>query len=161
MIRSFYPYFLNIAVLLLVCFLLFSCDDNGDDMRPELEIPNTYDGTNFTSSTTVQRAVLTQLSALTVEMQRGRQGGSVTQEALVSLFKAGSPSVEATTTTYYVGRLNGTGGWFDELAKSSGGSVYTPGAPQGQGGTLGGYLFDENGLELEQVVEKNKFYYLL
>lgn len=156
MIRSLKPYFFNISVLLMGAILLVSCNNN-DDIRPDLKIPSAYDGANFTSSTTVQRAVLTQLSALTTEMQRGRQGGLVTQEALVNLYKIGNPSVEATTTVYYAGRFNGTGGWFDELAKSSGGSIYTPGPPQGQGGTLGGYLFNENGLELEQIVEKGLF----
>jgi hypothetical protein len=74
MIRSLKPYFFNISLMLFVGILLISCNNNGDDIRPDLQIPSAYDGANFTSSTTVQRAVLSQLSALTTEMQRGRQG---------------------------------------------------------------------------------------
>ncbi len=153
----FYNCTYHITVLIITSVLLFSCNDNGDDIRPDLQIPTSYDGANFASSTTVQRAVLTQLSALTVEMQKGRRGEKVTKETLENLFKAGSPSVEAVTTPYYASLINGTGAWLDELAKASGGTVYTPGTPLGEGGTLGGYLFDENGLELEQMVEKGLF----
>lgn len=154
MTRSFYP---HIAVLCLLGFAFFSCDNDDENKLPQLEIPSSYDGANFTTSTVTQRAVLSQLAALTIELQRGRRGETVTQQTLQNLFKAGNPSVEAATTPYYTGRLNGTGGWFDELAKGSGGSIYTPGIPQGEGGTLGGYLFDENGLELEQIIEKGLF----
>lgn len=153
----FYNYYSHLAAFVFVSFLLFSCDDNGEDLRPDLQIPTTYDGANFTSATTVQRAVLGQLSALTTEMQKGRRGEKLTKETLENLFKVGSPSVEAVSTTYYTGLINGTGAWLDEMSKASGGSVYTPGTPQGNGGTLGGYLFDENGLELEQMVEKGLF----
>ncbi|MBK6993792.1 MAG: DUF4856 domain-containing protein [Lewinellaceae bacterium] len=42
------------------------------------------------------------------------------------------------------------------MAKASGTS-YTPGVPTGNGGVLNGYLFDENGLEYEQLMEKGLF----
>ncbi|WP_209329136.1 hypothetical protein [Lunatimonas salinarum] len=153
----FNNYYSRISGVALAGMLLFSCEDNGVDIRPDLQIPASYDGANFTTATTVQRAVLNQLSALTVEMQRGRIGEAVTQETLEDLFSGGNPSVEAVATPYYAGLITGTGAWLDELAKASGGSVYTPGVPVGEGGTLGGYLFDENGLELEQMVEKGLF----
>lgn len=147
---------IEIIVLLLICTAVISCD-NDENSVPNLDIPSVYDGTNFTASTVTQRAVLSQLSALTLEAQRGRRGEKVTKDDLINLYRAGNPSVENVTTTYYSGRLNDTEGWFDELAKASGGSIYTPGTPTGEGGTLGGYLFDENGLELEQLVEKGLF----
>jgi len=150
--RSFYP---SICSFILLSSVLFSCGDEGE--RPALSIPTTYDASGYSASTAGQQAVMTQLATLTTEMQKGRRGETVTQGALVSLYRAGNPNLESVATTYYSGRLNGTGGWFDELAKSSGGSVYTPGIPQGEGGTLGGYFFDENGLELEQMVEKGLF----
>jgi hypothetical protein len=53
-------------------------------------------------------------------------------------------------------KLDGTGGWLDQLAKASGGT-FTPGVTTGEGGTYGAYLFDENGLEMEQVMEKGMF----
>lgn len=149
-------YFVLIAffVLGLTCF---SCDNGDDPIRPDLQVPSTYDGSNFSTSTVTEEAVFSQLSSLTAEMQRGRQGQTVTLETLENLYGAGNPSVEDITTTYYADRITGTDGWLDELARASGGSEYMPGEPVAQGGTLGGYLFDENGLELEQVVEKGLF----
>jgi hypothetical protein len=52
--------------------------------------------------------------------------------------------------------MEGNNGIMNQLALSSGGT-YVPGPPIGQGGTFGGYLFDENGLELEQLLEKGNF----
>nr|MBI1230232.1 hypothetical protein [Cytophagales bacterium] len=150
--RSFYPI---VCSLFLLSSVLSSCGDEGE--RPALSIPTSYDASGYSASTPVQQAVLAQLAALTTEMQKGRRGETVAQGSLVSLYRAGNPNLEAVTTAYYNGRLLGTGGWFDELAKSSGGTVYTPGIPQGEGGTLGGYFFDENGLEMEQMVEKGLF----
>ncbi len=142
--------------LLLLSVALFSCNNDDENTRPQLEIPAAYDAATFSSATTTQRAVLSQLAALTAEAQRGRRGETVTKEALETLFKAGNPNLEAVATTYYAGRLQAADGWFENLARASGGT-YTPGIPTGQGGTLGGYLFDENGLEIEQLVEKGLF----
>jgi hypothetical protein len=150
-------HYYKVLALFLLGFTFFACDNEGENTTPQLDIPTSYDASGFTSSTVTQRAVMSQLAALTTEAQRGRQGQALTRETLEGLFKAGNPSLEAVTTSYYAGRLLGTGGWLDEMAKASGGSVYTPGPPQGEGGTLGGYLFDENGLELEQLMEKGLF----
>ncbi|WP_161993974.1 hypothetical protein [Cyclobacterium xiamenense] len=155
--RLFDNRYLMLTALFILGLACFSCDNGDDPIRPDLQLPTTYDGSNFSTSTGTQAAVLTQLSSLTTEMQRGRQGQTVTLATLESLYEAGNPSVETVTTTYYAGRITGADGWLDELAKASGGTVYTPGEPAGQGGTLGGYLFDENGLELEQLVEKGLF----
>ncbi|MDN3688504.1 hypothetical protein [Cyclobacterium jeungdonense] len=155
--RLFDNRYLTLIALFVLGLAFFSCDNEEDPTPPELQIPTAYDGTDFSSATATEAAVLTQLSALAAEAQRGRQGQTVSLETLESLYAAGNPSVEDISTTYYAQRLTGTGGWLDELAKASGGSVYTPGEPQGQGGTLGGYLFDENGLEMEQIAEKGLF----
>lgn len=155
--RLFDNRYLTLIALFVLGLAFFSCENGDDPMRPELQLPNAYDGTDFSATTTAEAAVLSQLSALTAEAKRGRQGETVTFESLENLYAAGNPSVEAVSTTYYAEKLTGNGGWFGELASASGGSVYMPGEPQGQGGTLGGYLFDENGLEMEQIVEKGLF----
>ncbi|WP_375585797.1 DUF4856 domain-containing protein [Cyclobacterium xiamenense] len=155
--RLFDNRYLGVSAVFALGLACFSCDNGEDPIRPDLQIPTAYDGSNFSTAAATQAAVLTQLSALTTEMQRGRQGQTVNLPTLESLYAAGNPSVEDVTTTYYDGKISGTGGWLDELAKASGGSVYAPGEPTGQGGTLGGYLFDENGLELEQMIEKGLF----
>jgi hypothetical protein len=132
-----------------------------EDERPALLIPTTYEASNYVSNSTTQRAVVDQLTALTNEAKKGRTAGqSVTKTALDNLFTSGNPSLQTLITNYYKGKLEGANGWFDELAKASGGS-YTPGTPTGEGGVFGtgtsAYLFDENGLEIEQLIEKGQF----
>ncbi len=143
---------------LLFIFFFSACNEN--DERPNLAIPANYEVTNYTSNATIQIALVNQLIALTDEAKRGRAGTSVTKTALDNLFTASNPSLEAEATTYYKGKLQGTNGWFDELAKASEGT-YTPGTPTGEGGVYGSessaYLFDENGLEYEQLIEKGQF----
>ncbi|WP_027000272.1 hypothetical protein [Eisenibacter elegans] len=145
-----------IALLVLLSFVQFSCSKK-EPATPALQIPQEYDGASFVANAATQTAVLDRLAALTSEAQKGRTSGTVvTRAALDQLFTTGTPSLATVITPYFRSRLEGDGGWFDELAKASGGT-YTPGPPTGQGGVLGGYLFDENGLELEQLVEKGQF----
>jgi hypothetical protein len=146
----------NYHVLGILCasLLFTACQD---EEKAPLTIPDRYDAAAFVANTTVQRAVGTQLEALVNETKKGRVAGAVLKyETLTNLYNAGSPSLKAITTTYYAGRLDGAGNWLDEMAKASG-LGYTPGNPVGQGGVFGGYLFDENGLEMEQMLEKGLF----
>lgn len=149
----------HISYIFVVAAIVFAmaCKKK-DTPRPDLQLPANYDGTNFATNAATQRNVLSQLSALTAEAQRGRNAANtVTKAALDNLFNTGNPSLANVITTYFKGRLEGTGGWFDELAKASG-NTYTPAPPSGgQGGVYGGYLFDENGLEIEQLIEKGQF----
>jgi len=145
----FYLFFL----LLFSGLVLVSCGDDDDDRDP-LMVPDEYDGSDFAANTTAEAAVRSQLSTFVNKAKEGRTPGvQVSASELDQLFAAGSPSLQDVTTSYYAGRLSG---WIDELASASGNS-YTPGQPNGNGGTLGGYLFDENGLELEQLLDKGLY----
>ncbi len=137
----------------LIAGLVFvSCDD--DDNEDQLVIPDTYDGSNFLANSTAEAAVRTQLSTFVNKAKEGRTTGlTVAAADLNQLFTTGSPSLQAVTTSYYSGRVTS---WIDELAKASG-NVYTAGPPTGDGGTIGGYLLDENGLELEQMLDKGLY----
>jgi hypothetical protein len=145
--------FSKLAVLLLLIPFLNACEKS----TPPLDIPTAYDGAAFAANTTTQDAVRTQLEALVNEAKKGRTAGTIlTYDVLSGLYNTGNPSLKSITTSYYAGRLDGTGNWLDEMAKASG-TGYTPGVTAGQGGTFGGYLFDENGLEIEQLLEKGLF----
>ncbi|MBL7774791.1 MAG: hypothetical protein JNK89_02245 [Saprospiraceae bacterium] len=90
-------------------------------------------------------------------MKKSRSAGVAVDFATLNhLYTTGTPSLAAITTPYYHNRISGAEGWLDELAKASG-NTYQPGSPQNQGGTYGGYLFDEYGLDLEQIIEKGLF----
>jgi hypothetical protein len=137
----------------LVTLFAVSCTP---DKKP-LDIPTTYDGAAFSTNAATQLAVLTRFSALVSEAQKGRIVGTVVSyNTLTNLYNTGTPSLKSITTPYFAGRLDSPGGWMDELAKSSG-TGYTLGTPVGQGGAFGGYLFDENGLEMEQMLDKGLF----
>ncbi|MCC7465608.1 MAG: DUF4856 domain-containing protein [Saprospiraceae bacterium] len=143
-------------ILLPFAFLLLLVSCGEKDKSP-LQIPDAYDGSAFSANTATQSAVRTQLEALVAEIKKGRTPGPVVDYNTISqLYNAGTPSLKSISTPYYAGRLDGANGWLDELAKASGG-IYTPGTPSGQGGTYGVYLFDENGLEPEQMIEKGLF----
>jgi hypothetical protein len=83
---------------------------------------------------------------------------TVERNVLEQLFNAGSPSLSDVITNYFKGRIIGDGKIIDELAKASG-TTWTPSSPDGssQGGVYGGYLFDEYGVEQEQLLEKGQF----
>lgn len=137
---------------------LSACSED-EDPAPGLNIPSSYDASNFSQNSQTERALVDQLNALTAEAKRGRDSAnSVSRRDLEQLFEAGKPSLSQSVTSYFGGKLEGDGDWFDELAKASG-KRWTPAAPSGnsEGGAYGGYLFDENGLEIEQLVEKGQF----
>jgi Domain of unknown function (DUF4856) len=137
-------------------FALFltACDDR--NIKP-LPIPDVYDGSLFANHTTAETSIRLQLEALVTEIKRGRATNTILSgKTLSDLYNVGNPSLKSITTPYYVSRIEGAGNWLEELANASG-TLYAPGAPAGKGGTFGGYLFEENGLELEQMVEKGLF----
>ncbi len=148
----------RVTYLFSFILLFFASCKKKESPRPDLIIPSTYDGANFDINASVQAAVLDRLASLTREAQKGRNPSVVVNKTdLDNLFRAGNPSLASIITSYYKARLEGTGGWFEELAKASGQGTYSPGPPTGEGGVLGGYLFDENGLEIEQLIEKGQF----
>ncbi|MCS6832861.1 MAG: hypothetical protein NZ521_04760 [Flammeovirgaceae bacterium] len=131
-----------------------SCSED-EDKKPALQVPTSYDGTNFVANTARETAVKNQLIALTNEVKKGRTGQKVQASTLRSLFNAGNPSLKAVTTPYYANFLDK---WFDEVEKASGGATLNLSTlPNGEGGTLGGYLFDNTGIEPEQLIEKGLF----
>jgi hypothetical protein len=144
-------------LLLLLTLAVFAFSNCADDSKDPLEIPATYDGTSFAANTADERGLLDRLTALTDEAKKGRVNGVTVQaSALNTLYTTGSPSLKSRSTAYFAGLMEGNNGIMNQLALSSGGT-YVPGPPTGQGGTFGGYLFDENGLELEQLLEKGNF----
>lgn len=144
-----------VLLALLAVVALMGC---GKDEKEPLTIPGSYDGAAFAANTATQAAVRNQLEQLVTEIKKGRVSGvTLDFTTLHDLFVTGAPSLYSISTPYYRSQIDGVGNWLDELAKASGGA-YTPGAPAGgQGGVYGSYLFDENGLELEQMVEKGLF----
>jgi hypothetical protein len=144
--------------LFIAAAALSACNNDDDaQLRNPLAIPSAYDGTSFEANSATEMAVLSQLAVLTNKAKEGRVNGvEVSYNELDALYQAGNPSLKDVSTPYFATLMHGEGAYLYELAKASGGT-YVPGPPTGEGGTLGGYLFDENGLELEQLLEKGQF----
>lgn len=146
----------HILLLVAAVSLLSACKDE-PIIEPGLTLPDNYNGSTFTVDAADQLALRGRLNAFVDEAKRGRNAANTVELAtLEGLFTAGTPSVQGSANSYFRGRLEGPTGWLAELAKASG-TTYTPGTPTGNGGAFGGYLFDENGLELEQLLEKGLF----
>ncbi|MDX2135605.1 MAG: hypothetical protein SFV52_12480 [Saprospiraceae bacterium] len=147
---------LTLYALLFASLAWTACND--DDEREPLNIPSAYDGANFNANTATEAGVRQSLTNLVNEAKKGRTAGvQVPFANLNQLYnQAGNPTLVSITTPYYAGRLNGASGFLQELANASG-TAYVPGPPTGQGGVFADYLFDENGLEMEQMIEKGLF----
>lgn len=149
----------KITLLFAAIVALLSSCKKDEEIKKTLEIPNTYDGSNFEANTSVQNALINQLTALTDEAKKGRTAtNTVSKENLDNLFELGTNPLSNEITSYYKNRLTGDGNWFDKLAKASG-KTWDPNSNDSNltGGVYGGYLFDAQGVEIEQLIEKGQF----
>jgi hypothetical protein len=134
----------------IACALLAGCSDASapDDT---LQVPAVYPNTDFQVNATTQLMLLDRLTQLVNVMKEGRQGAKVEVSAMRQHFGilSGYTSVYGATVFDAI----------DELAKASGGTYDPLKAPSenGEGGVYGGRLFDENGLEQEQQIEKGLY----
>lgn len=146
---------LSLAGAFIAALFLSACKKEDTSPTPTAA---SYDTTVFASNSSAERALGDRLAALQAEMARGRnQAVRLDAATLQTLFTTGSPSLRSAATPYYAEQVDR---WLAELAAASGNS-YVFDAPEagGQGGTSRdyGYLFDEHGLELEQLVDKGLY----
>jgi len=131
--------------------------DETNSENKSLAIPSAYDSTNFVGNLGDLISFRNHFDAMVNEAKKGRvtnQTASAT--AMENSFKAGTISIESFTIPAFAALLVGENGWFKELEKASG-TTYHVDSVSVQGGTFGGYLFDENGFEPEQIIEKGLF----
>ncbi len=145
---------LRFTLAIAVTTSFIACDD---DEKAPLIVPDDFDGSMYSTNTIAQTSLLANLTAITNEAKKGRVNGvEVSATTLNDLYNAGTPSLKASSSTYYASRLEGNDGWLAELSNASGGT-FTPEDRGEEGGTFGGYLFSENGVEKEQLIEKGLF----
>jgi hypothetical protein len=125
--------------------------------KPALVVPAYYDSINYPTTTAFVQPIRTHLDAIVTEVKRGRTPGQkVSATAMKTSFAASLPSLESITIPAYAALLTKADGWLDKAEKASG-NTYHPDSTSTMGGTFGGYLFDENGFEPEQMIEKGLF----
>ncbi len=136
---------------LLLGTIMFESCNSDSDKTPTLTVPATYDGSGFQSNTTSEKAILSELKTLVDELKKGRNAENTLSEAVLLGLYDGK-TLKTQTSSYYQSVVT------DALksAALASGKSYTP-SSESTGGVLNGYLFDKNGLEPEQVVEKGMF----
>ena len=135
-----------------VAIFASACSDSSDDVTPSA--PSTYNFENV--SYTGQTTRLGILGDLTTEMKKGNEGTAVSFEDLYTLYTDKKDGKEIKTKVHPAEQETFTS-WFKELAKASQSKL------AGESGVAGvvtsedgkkKYLFDENGIEYTQLVEK-------
>ncbi len=157
--------FYNYAFLAIALVFVASCKEDDRVTTPlssDLQIPAIYDSTGYEANVVTESQVRSELAALTRRMQVGRHMDSTVALAALQALYNGT-TLRAVTGASYQAKVDTA---LRELARATGKGVRYAweNAPNGDGGviptTVGGntgYLYDENVLEMEQVVEKGLF----
>ncbi|CAA9195306.1 hypothetical protein [Flavobacterium collinsii] len=136
----------------------FTSCTKDEQSTPPLVIPTAYDATSYTVNVVGEYELRTNFAAFINEVKKGRVAGTtVTESKLKELFEAGTNSVSKNTTVALRTEFLML---FAEIEKASKGKTYQFGKTPTEninGGVAGGYLFDETGLELEQIIDKGSF----
>ncbi len=128
-----------------------------------ITIPTTYDSPTFETNAAQELLLRQEFEDLlapmvTVESQLAADAGAtpVTQAQLNALWSKGTPSVMATTSAYYQAKVAPSLSAYG-IAVADG--AYVADVPDGgdKGGALGGYIFDANGVDLHQTIEKGSY----
>lgn len=144
---------LSITFISLLGISLSACLN--EEATPELLIPMVYPDDNFDTNVATERQVRTELIELRAalnEAEANAQDSTSTTPADITY----PTNLRGITLTSFATNANS---WINELerAANSGMPFDLENAPTGEGGILGTRLLDENGLELEQLIEKGSY----
>jgi len=150
----------KIALSLFVVGGLFtSCSDDDDDgiVIPTLTVPTEYLSTNFNANVVAENTVIDELTAMTSALNAAESNAQTGTVAPIPY----PTTLSSVTLPSYRALMND---WLVELVASSNSpdGFQNPGfggspAMGQEGGLLGTRLLDENGLELEQMLQKGSF----
>lgn len=150
---------LYLFAMLCVALIVSSCGGDDNNPTPSLKIPKTYVSAKFAANTTAEAGVVSALSAVSKaagNAEKNPKAKTGTDVAAIP-YPAALSSVTLPSYKALVAK------WLVELVKAANSpdGFQTPGASgpaAGQeGGLLGKRLLDENGLELEQMIQKGSF----
>lgn len=149
----------NVMLCLSFAILVFSsCTKDDPESKTTITLPTTYVSFDYEANAQTQIDLRTRMAAVGIKAKTVRTAGvSVTRQELLDLFQIGNPAVQSVITDYFENALIGTTGYFQILEDASAGGTYTLGTPQGQGGYFEGRVFDENGIEPDEVLDKGMY----
>jgi hypothetical protein len=142
-------FFFSLASSILLVILMIGCSDSG--VQP-VDIPSSYDSTGYTNAVAAEIVLIKQHQDFVNLLKTGRTiGTTVDYATALTAMQAHLTEANDSIKTIFPSYLQ-------ELTKASGKSYDPFAATQTQGGTYGGYLFDANGLEIEQILDKASFF---
>lgn len=144
--------------LLSISLVAFSSceDDDIDDVDPKLEIPSAYTSSNFAANVAAENTVVDELSTVTSAVNAAESNAQTTTVDPIPY----PSTLSSVTLPSYRALIED---WLVELVKSANSPTgfQNPGSEKPadgeEGGLLGSRLLDENGLELEQMIQKGSF----
>lgn len=147
--------FIRTFVLLLSASFVFQACTKDEDTNPTLQLPTSYTSADFATNVTAETTVRTEIGTLTSEINTAESNAGTTTVAAIAY----PSNLKAVTLPSYATKVET---WLGEIVKAanSGTAFVNPGlggTPTGDGGKAGSRLLDENGLELEQMVQKGSF----
>jgi len=146
----------RVIVSSLAALTIIGCSKESPvETLPGLSVPQKYDTTGYQAASVQPLLWRSSLVTLTNEIKKGRTKGTKLDLAqLNTLFNQNG--FAAMSTSYYRSILET---YMQEIVKASGTEYdpYKTPEQNGQGGVLGSYLFDEHGIEPEQLIEKGLF----
>jgi hypothetical protein len=143
------------SIISVFAALVISCTTD-KEATPVTPVSTSYDSTSFKANTTKEAALKTDFTNFINKVKKARISSyKLTENNLNSLFTS---RLQIATTSYYNAQIDI---YIPEIAKASG-NLYDYGKDTlTNGGVFGigssAYLFDEKGLEIEQLLDKGLF----
>jgi hypothetical protein len=135
-------------------------DASADGSGCALDVPSTYDSptfeTNAARELTLRKSFddfIAPFASAEAALDAGTTPTATTKAQLDALYVAGSPSVKEATAEPFQSKVSA---YIAAYAAAIVDGAYVPQTPDGgdKGGSLGAYIFDGNGLDLRQAIEK-------
>lgn len=139
--------------ILAAAAILSACSEDPSSPAPQLQVPSSYDTTMFAASTTLETNLKADVNGITAVLKSARVSGVTINQGDIASFR---DRLRSSLANDYRQRFDD---YINEAVKASGGSYdwAKSASENGNGGVYGAYLFEEHGLELEQLVEKGMF----
>lgn len=150
----------NILLFSTSICLLMQCCDPKESNTPDTPNATTYDSTGNNSNITNEKILKSEYISLVSEIKKARlSSNTLTKTTINNLF---TTRIKSSLLSYYKSEVEK---YIPEMVKASG-NTYSYGIDTtGNGGVYGegssAYLFDEKGLEFEQIIDKGMFAALL